>query len=581
MTDAGGADVGRGAWGRLLAGSDTWRWLLILGFLAFGIGLRSPWPADEPRFALVALDMVQHDHWLLPHRGGEIYADKPPLFMWLQAASYLATGTMKVAFLLPSLGAAMLTLWLVHDLTRRLAGREAAWYATFILLVTIQFTQQAKAARIDATLAAFTTLALYGFVRHHCLGPAPRWQVLSWLFMGLGILTKGVGFLPVFALPGVVVARGLRRRRLGEAITAPPWPAWFSPLLLLVPAALWLLPLEARSAEPRVSAYLNEILLRQTVTRYAEGLGHFKPVTYYVTSVIPVLWLPLSVLLPWLIPDWVRKMRRLSVAHWALVSYVTLGLVFFSASPGKRGVYLLPLLPAVAVLAGLSFSEIRRRVWPSRILRFITVGIGVILVAGAIATVFDLGPLSAMVSRADLPVLPVTAMLLACGVFWLGSAVALPRGGAFGVAMVVTWLLLTGPGYVLLDPVRSAEELMASVESHLDDDTELAIVGFKEQQLLQADRPIVHWSFAAPADTVSVAAASWLSADPTRRVLIAESVARGCFVPDPGLPVGYRHRREWRLVSATDLDPVVDCASRATSLARFTAPPSGYGPGRG
>ena len=135
MTDGPLVLAGSG-WHRLLRGPDWIRWLAIFLFLALGIGLRSPWPADEPRFALAAMDMLLNDHWLLPHRGGEIYADKPPLFMWLQALFFAMTGNMRTAFLLPSLVASMATLWLVHDLTRRLFGREQAWYAVLLLVVT-------------------------------------------------------------------------------------------------------------------------------------------------------------------------------------------------------------------------------------------------------------------------------------------------------------------------------------------------------------------------------------------------------------------------------------------------------------
>ena len=49
--------------------------LLSLGLLVLGagLGLRDPWPADEPRFALVAKQMVESGQWLFPFRGGEIY----------------------------------------------------------------------------------------------------------------------------------------------------------------------------------------------------------------------------------------------------------------------------------------------------------------------------------------------------------------------------------------------------------------------------------------------------------------------------------------------------------------------------
>src|SRR5262245_1776542 len=80
-------------------------YLLGLGLLlsAPGIGLRDPWPADEPRFALVARDMVDTGRWLVPTVGGENYADKPPLFFWMIAACYELLGSLRIAFLIPSL----------------------------------------------------------------------------------------------------------------------------------------------------------------------------------------------------------------------------------------------------------------------------------------------------------------------------------------------------------------------------------------------------------------------------------------------------------------------------------------------
>jgi 4-amino-4-deoxy-L-arabinose transferase-like glycosyltransferase len=59
---------------------ELW-WFFAIAFvvLAAGIGLRDPWPADEPRFVLVAKQMWDSGDWLFPHRGAELYADKPPL----------------------------------------------------------------------------------------------------------------------------------------------------------------------------------------------------------------------------------------------------------------------------------------------------------------------------------------------------------------------------------------------------------------------------------------------------------------------------------------------------------------------
>lgn len=562
-------------WPALLRGQDAWRWLVLALLLAAGIGLRSPWPADEPRFALAALDMVENGHWLLPHRGGEVYADKPPLFMWLQALLYLATGNMRVAFLLPSFAAALATLALVHDLARRLYDREAAWFVVLLLLVTVQFGVQARSAQIDMCLTAFTTLGLYGLCRHLLLGPARGWWALGWLAMGAGIITKGVGFLPVLALPGWLAVRGrLPARVPADSATLA------APLLLLLPAALWLLPLvvgATSGTHPEYAPYLREILLRQTVTRYADGLGHVRPAWYYLVSVVPGLWLPLSVLLPWLLPDWLSRLRLRDPPTWLLASFLLLGLLFFSLSPGKRGVYVLPLLPAAALLAAGSLQALADRRRAAALLRGLTTAVGVLLLMVSAATYFDLGPVSEQIARAELPAMPAMLFLAAAGAAWTLCAVALRGGAGFTLAMLLTWLQLGLWGYPLLDATRSASGMMSEVVARLAPGEELAIVGFREQQLLQADRPVIHWSYHAPAELQAAAAAQWLADRERRRVLIAERAAAPCFADNGGVAIGFRHRRLWRLMTADDVRDTRACdalraAGVADGLRQYRAP---------
>src|SRR5690606_22032809 len=70
-------------------------WLLCatLVLVASGIGLRDPWPADEPRFVLIAREMIASGDWLIPRIAGELYAEKPPLYFWLMALALKATGS--------------------------------------------------------------------------------------------------------------------------------------------------------------------------------------------------------------------------------------------------------------------------------------------------------------------------------------------------------------------------------------------------------------------------------------------------------------------------------------------------------
>lgn len=49
---------------------------------------------------LAAKHMVESGNWLVPHRGREFYAEKPPVFMWIQAATYEMIPGWRLAFLL-------------------------------------------------------------------------------------------------------------------------------------------------------------------------------------------------------------------------------------------------------------------------------------------------------------------------------------------------------------------------------------------------------------------------------------------------------------------------------------------------
>lgn len=142
-------------------------WLFVLAsvLIFIGIGLRDPWPADEPRFTQVAKEMVETGQWFFPARAGEFYPDKPPVFMWSIAFFFALFGSIKIAFLLPSALCSLLTLFLVYDISKRLWSTKEALIATSLLLLSFQFLLQAKSAQIDAMVCCWITIGCYGLLR--------------------------------------------------------------------------------------------------------------------------------------------------------------------------------------------------------------------------------------------------------------------------------------------------------------------------------------------------------------------------------------------------------------------------------
>jgi hypothetical protein len=134
-----------------------WLALALLVIIGTGIGTRDPWPADEPRFAAVARDMVATGEWLFPRVGGDLYQDKPPMFFWMLAVCYSLFGSLKAAFLVPAFLAAGGTMFLIYDLGRRTATREAGLAAALITVSTLHFVVTWRGAQIDPVLGFLTT----------------------------------------------------------------------------------------------------------------------------------------------------------------------------------------------------------------------------------------------------------------------------------------------------------------------------------------------------------------------------------------------------------------------------------------
>ena len=510
-------------------------WLVGLGLLviAAGLGLRDPWPADEPRFALIARDMVESGRWLVPMVGGDYYSDKPPLYFWIMAACYALTGSLRIAFLLPSLLSALATLVLVYDLVRRLWNREAALAAGLLLLFTIAFTWQARSAQIDMTVTAFITLSLYGLLRHLLVERSWVWYALAGFAAGLGVITKGVGFVALLALIPFAL---LQWRGWSMPAGSGVWRWLLAPAAMFAAIALWLVPMlmtVAASHDPQLLDYRNDILFQQTVTRYAEPWHHVQPFYFYVVQVIPGQWLPLSLLLIWLVPRWRRALSARDAKVWLPLCWAILVLIFFSVSGGKRSVYILPAVPAVIIAAAPYLQELWQRRGPQVLGLALTLLIGVL----AAASYFYL-TISAPEKAAELldnaGAIPLHVLLSIAVTALLAAIICRVRAGFAALAFTLgsIWLLI---GWVIAPAIngkRSSADFVAAAMAKAPPSHELGVVAYKEQFLLYVDRPLVNFGHRRWREGAqeSYDAARWLSERPDRALLIDAAQRAPCFV---------------------------------------------------
>jgi len=502
-------------------------------------------------------------------RGDELYPDKPPLFMWLQALGYRLTGELRIAFLLPSLLASLGTLALVRDLGRRLWSPEAGAHAAWALLFAVQFTFQARRAQIDPLLVFWVTLSVYAFVRHLLRGPDWRMWMLGWFAAGLGVISKGVGVIALLVLLPAAYAHW----RHWPGIVSPGRRFWLGPLMLLLPILAWLVPMlwtVHASGDPALQAYADNILLRQTAKRYADPWHHHQPFWYF-GQVMLTQWLPVVLALPWAVRPWRDALRSRDARVLLPLAWVALVVLFFSLSAGKREVYILPALPVLCLVLGPWLPQVIARPGVRRVafalaalLAGVLVLAGALVLSGSPSFEAKLAQARGLAGDAD----ALGALGLAIGMSGIAALLWWRLRGAVPALLVTLGALWVGFGLVgapMLNDASSARGLMDRAGARIGPDAELGLVAWKEQNLLMADRPARTFGFLRPPAEQLHAAIAWQAQVPQRRWLLIEASALPrCIDRRRAVRVGIANRREWWLLPATVacVDPTVRAATR-------------------
>ena len=172
---------------------------------------------EEPRRAVIALEMLDSGEYIVPHMSGETYYNKPPVFNWAVAACLaIFPGTASWMVRLPSLIAFFLTGLLTFLVTERFLDRRSATWAALFYLTSgeLLFYGTVMTGEMDLfySLIVFLQVAsIFWFLSQE------KWMalfVVSYALAGIGFLTKGLPSVAFQGLTiiGVLVAFGRWRR---------------------------------------------------------------------------------------------------------------------------------------------------------------------------------------------------------------------------------------------------------------------------------------------------------------------------------------------------------------------------------
>ncbi|MEA9391009.1 hypothetical protein SJI19_10720 [Acerihabitans sp. TG2] len=360
--------------------------ILFAAYCLLGTFGRFPWKADEPYSFGIVWNMLVNDRWLVPHVGADPFLEKPPLMFWLGAlcARWLPWLAPHEAARLAVVLCVALTGWAfcrtsswLYDETRASAAGSVdtaaqlgpvAWrmLALTLLVGTLGLAEHIHKFTADLGQLAGAALALAALVRACPRSPAAapiqhqaiRQGVMLGVGVGVALLSKGllvpgiiglVCMLCCWLLPAWRQATG-RRFYLAAGVAA-------LPFILPWPWSLY----------QTAPGLFDEWFWVNNVGRFTGGTalgGHDNPLRDRMVSTL-VNGAPASLLLlvalPGLAigmglgaPGRLRRLLTLAQRHPAytiIAVYAALFILLLCSSASMRDIYLLPVYPALALLA--------------------------------------------------------------------------------------------------------------------------------------------------------------------------------------------------------------------------------------
>lgn len=314
----------------------------------------------EARYAEIPRLIIETGHWIMPPFDyGVPFWGKPPLTFWMTAISFELFGYSEFAARLPVFLLAIAVLWLTYRFAKFLQGEDKAAFSTLVLVSTALFFIASGAVMTDMALCFCVSLSMISFwqaLHNPKAAQAKKWSYLFFVGLGVGLLVKGpiVGVLVLLPL----IAWAMLEKQYLAVWQQIPW--FKGAAVMLFIAVPWYI-----AAEIDSPGFINYFLVGEHFKRFVDagwhgdlyGVAHKHP-----RGKIWLLWLFAS--FPWsfiflgsLISWPFRKNKQQSLKavsqsswHRYLLFWAITPMVFFSLSGNILYTYVLPGLPAFAIL---------------------------------------------------------------------------------------------------------------------------------------------------------------------------------------------------------------------------------------
>ncbi len=302
--------------------------------------------SDEAFYAEAAREMVESGDWITPYYNYEPRFQKPILYYWATAATFVVTGTGEASARLWAAASGIALVFVTAGIARRWYDDDTALLAGAIVATSFGYVALGRMALPDLPLALAVTATIGAcLVAVGDRVPRPRrWLVAASVAAALGFLVKGplAVILPaIVVVPIVAIER--RQSRVAAADIG------VAALVFVAIAAPWYLAMWAHHG----TAYLDSFFVGDNLERFAtDRFNEPRPWWYYgpviVGGVAP--WSPFLLLGIGAFLRLVTGRGGPGSLETRLAIWIGAPLVLLTLSVGKQPRYVLPLLPPLALL---------------------------------------------------------------------------------------------------------------------------------------------------------------------------------------------------------------------------------------
>ncbi|VXD25567.1 Glycosyl transferase, family 39 [Planktothrix serta PCC 8927] len=385
----------------------------LISWLAFfqNLGNWGLLDETEPLFAEASRQMLVTGDWITPYFNQETRFDKPPLIYWLMTIFYRIVGVNEWGVRLPSAFSAFILMGLgfytlsyyvqktqfsaIKDETkvgyislsdqpcfRRVIFHPLPWIGAALIAFNPEILAWARIGVSDMLLTSCMGSALFafflgystrldpisesGFKEHsdlmfkqfnQRLNPSDIWYLAFYILLALAVLTKGpVGIvLPLLIISSFLIYLGKGRKILQEMRP------FRGGLIFLGITLPWYIVVTLINGQN----YINSFFGYHNFERFTSVVNHHAAPWYFYFIVVLVGFAPFSVYLPiaiastkfWKRRCWQRQSRIQQLPLFAVFWFAVI-FIFFTVAVTKLPSYVLPLIPASALLISLFWHNI-------------------------------------------------------------------------------------------------------------------------------------------------------------------------------------------------------------------------------